>query len=556
MTTKNTTPEKQNAPEVTGAPKGELIPDNKQENYIPTPAEGQEHFAQWLNSLPAEMRPKFELEYQKLLREALSGKETESETSDNPGEEPVTSFFSINSVMPELPKVARLTDTEIKQGRKAGKFVDDYMAFAAHDAPMSPPLFHQTYALSILSTAIARRVYVSAGTNAIYPNLYILLSAPSTLYTKTTGYKSAMKVLETAGLSHLLLPNGVTPQSLITELSNRQQDNFSSWSKDDQEEWQKERAFAAQRAWWIDEAARLLSQFQQKYLAELMPIVLELYDCAPKIKISTQIRGRETVRNAYLTICGPTTPAALRPHLKNPDYWGNGLFSRFLFVTPDTAPVRIFYPDPFPVPSELAKHINKLAFERLESPKESALGPTPPPPAVEAKVTPEVKALWNNYHAAMFELIQKNKVAEKLGPSYGRMHEKAIKVAMLLAASDWVRMAKTNPLIIHPYHWYRAQEIIEGYRASLHRIIEDASLPVESEDDELAAKMISRLRATKRNSRREIATDFHMQAGMRREKLNMLVDQLIADGVLIEKEERRERGPATKRLYVAANITD
>jgi hypothetical protein len=125
--------------------------------------------------------------------------------------------------MPDLPKVARLSEAEIKQGKKAGKFIDDYIAFAMKDAPMSPPLFHQTYALAILSTAIARRVFVSVGTNAIYPNLYIMLSAPSTLYTKTTGYKSAMKLLETAGLSHLLLPDGVTPQSLITELSNRPQ---------------------------------------------------------------------------------------------------------------------------------------------------------------------------------------------------------------------------------------------------------------------------------------------------------------------------------------------
>lgn len=511
----------------------------EQSDYTTNPAETTEKFKAFLESLPAEMRSKATRDYERLLAQEASG--------DNDNDD---AAFLMNCTMPELPKVARLTDAEIKQGKKAGKFVDDYMAFAMQDAPMSPPLFHQTYALSILSTAIARRVYVSAGTNAIYPNLYILLSAPSTLYTKTTGYKSAMKVLETAGLSHLLLPNGVTPQSLITELSHRQQDNFSSWAKDDQDEWQKERQFSAQRAWWIDEAARLLSQFQQKYLAELMPIVLELYDCAPKIKISTQIRGRETVRNAYLTICGPTTPAALRPHLKTPEYWGNGLFSRFLLVTPDTAPVRVFYPDAFPVPPELAKHINKLAFERLETPQETAIGPTPPPPAVEAKVMPEVKARWDNYHAAMFEIINKKNVPEKLHPSYGRMHEKAIKIAMLLAASDWVKMAKGNPLVIHPIHWFRAQEITEGYRSSLHRIIEDASLPVESEDDELASKIISRLKSTTRNSRRELSQDFHMQAGMKREKLNMLIEQLIADGVLTETEFRKERGPATKRLFV------
>lgn len=458
--------------------------------------------------------------------------------------------FPVHIGMPELPKIAQLSDAEIKQGRKAGKFIDDYMAFAMKDAPMSPPLFHQTYALAILSTAIARRVFLRVGTNAIYPNLYIMLSAPSTLYTKTTGYKSAMKLLETAGLSHLLLPDGVTPQSLITELSNRPQDNYKDWTQDDKDEWQQERLFAGQRAWWIDEAARLLSQFQQKHLADLLPIVLRLYECEAKIKVSTQIRGRETVRNSYLTICGPTTPAALRSHLKTPDYWTNGLFARFLLVAPDTAPVRVFYPDPFPVPPALAKHINQLTFERLEQPKESAIGPTPPPPSTEAKITPEVKIRWNNYHGAMFEIISKKNVPEKLHACYGRFHEKAIKIAMLIAASDWVRMAKGNPLVIQAHHWARAQEITEGYRASLHRMIEDASTPAETEDDELLEKIVTRLQTSTRNSRRELAIDLNMQTGSKRNNLDLIIDQLIKDEILVEEEFRKTRGPSTKRLSV------
>lgn len=456
------------------------------------------------------------------------------------------------AVMPELPKIAQLSDAQIKQGRKAGKFIDDYMGYAMKDAPMSPPLFHQTYALAILSSAIARRVYISLGTGAMYPNLYIMLSAPSTLYTKTTGYKSAMKLFETAGLSHLLLPDGVTPQSLITEMSNRTPDN-KDWAREDKEDYERERMFAGQRAWWIDEAARLLSQFQQKHLAELLPIVLRLYECEQKIRVSTQVRGRETVRNAYLTICGPTTPAALREHLNTSDYWNNGLFSRFLLVSPDTAPVRVFYPDPFPVPANLAKQLNHLAFERLEQPKESALGPTPPPPAIEARVEPEVKKHWDNYHAAMFAFISQKKVTERLHACYGRLHEKAIKIAMLLAAADWVKTAKGNPLVITNSHWYRAQEMTEGYRASLHRVIDDASTPTESADDILAEKVVMRIQTSARNSRREIAIDLHMQAGSKRAQLDMVLDQLLRDGVLIEKEIKGTRGPSTFRLYPAQN---
>ncbi|MBC7879587.1 MAG: DUF3987 domain-containing protein [Anaerolineales bacterium] len=459
----------------------------------------------------------------------------------------------LHASMPALPKIANLTDAEIKQGKKAGKFVDDYIAFAMKDAPMSPTIFHQTYALAILSTAVARRVFVSMGTKEIYPNLYIMLSAPSTLYTKTTGYKSAMKVLETAGLSHLLLPDGVTPQSLITELSNRPQENFQNWAQEDKDEWQKERLFSAQRAWWIDEASSLLSWFQQKHLAELKNIVLKFYECEPKIKVSTQIRGRETVRNIYLTICGPTTPAALRPHLKTPIYWTDGLFSRFLLVSPNTAPVRVFFPDRFPVPPALVKHVNQLMFERLETPKENAMGPTSAPPAIEAKITPELKSRWDKYHEAMFSLIAKKAIPEKLYASYGRFPEKAIKIAMLLAVSDWVRMAKGSPLVIQPVHWFRAQEITEGYRASLHRMIEDASMPVENEDDDFVEKIISRLQTSARNSRRELAQDLNMMAGVQRERLDTILNQLLRDEVLIEQEIRKERGPSTMRLFVKKN---
>ena len=267
-------------------------------------------------------------------------------------------------------------------------------------------------------------------------------------------------------------------------------------------------------------------------------------------KVSTQIRGHETVRNSYLTICGPTTPAALRSHLKTHDYWTNGLFARFLLVAPDTAPVRVFYPDPFPIPPGLAKHINQLTFERLEQPTENTIGPTPAPPAREAKITPEVKSKWDNYHAAMFEIISKRNVPEKLHACYGRFHEKAIKIAMLLAVSDWVRMAKGNPLVIQSHHWARAQEMTEGYRASLHRMIEDASTPMETEDDELLEKIVTRLQTSTRNSRRELAIDLNMQTGAKRANLDMIINQLVMDEILVEEEVRKTCGPSTMRLFV------
>jgi len=86
-------------------------------------------------------------------------------------------------------------------------------------------------------------------------------------------------------------------------------------------------------------------------------------------------------------------------------------------------------------------------------------------------------------------MLVEKAVPEKLYSLYGRLHTTAIKIAMLLAVSDFVAMAEGNPLVIRPEHWARAQMLTEGYRASLHRLVEDASQPVDDEDQELEQKI-------------------------------------------------------------------
>lgn len=326
---------------------------------------------------------------------------------------------------------------------------------------------------------------------------------------------------------------------------------YNDWGKDDKDDWQKERLFAAQRAWWMDEAASLLDLFKQKNTADLLGLILKLYGCPQKITASTVGRGRETVRFPYLSICGPTTPAAMRSHLKNSELWGDGLFARFLFVTPDAPPVDAFYPSSCETPPALAAHLNKLAFQRLEMPKENITGALQAPAAIQAAIPADVWQRWKAYRSGIFTLLAKKAVPEKLYSLYGRLHTTAIKIATLLAVSDFVDMAEGNPLVIRPEHWARAQILTEGYRASLHRLVDDASHPVDDEDQELEEKIINRVRTSGRNSRRELAQDLHTTAGAQRQRFDMIINQLIKDGVLVERETKKERGPSTQRIYIS-----
>jgi len=462
------------------------------------------------------------------------------EYGDESLDQPVADLVAI----PELPAIARLPESLMQQAASTGKWLNDYIAFARLASPMSPPIFHLILGLVLLSTAIARRVYLRVSNHNLYPNIYALIVAHSTLYAKTTAFEIARKVLDLSYLALLILPVGIPPQSLIGELTNRQPDTFASWEQGDQDDWRKERKFAAQRAWLMDEAAGLLDAFDQKHLADLLNHVLKLFDCPDKISASsTIIRGRQTVRNAYLTICGPTTPSAMRSHLNNRSHWGNGLFARFIFVTPDRPPQRIFYPNEIAIPAALTDPLRLLALERLPLPREIIPGEIQFPQAIRAGYEDEVWRRWEAYHAGIWELINQRLIPEKFYASYGRFHTIAMKIALQLATVDWASDTPDQPLTVTLRHWARAQMITEEFRSCLHRMIADASRV--SEDDDLEPKIIRFLRQSPRGlSARELANLLSMTEPAKRDQLDRLLERMRRDGLVILEERKGQRGPA------------
>ena len=471
---------------------------------------------------------------------------------DEPDPEDETRFqeLSLLAAAPELPRLARLPEgleTDLASGfAGVGGWLSDYIAFARLASPMSPPLFHLSLGLTLLSTAIARRVYVRVSNYNLYPNIYALIVAHSTLYAKTTAFEIARRVLQLADLARLMLPVGITPQSLIGELTNRQPDTFSTWELSDQDDWRSERKFAAQRVWLMDEAAGLLDAFDQKHLADLLNQVLKLFDCPDKLTAASTIaRGRQTIRNAYLTICGPTTPSAMRIHLNNRSHWGNGLFARFAFVTPDVPPRRIFYPPEIEIPTSLIDPLRLMALERLPMPAETLPGEAQAAEALRAQLADHVWERWDAYHAGLWELIYKQAIPEKFYASYGRFHTLSMKIALQLATVDWSGSPGSETVIVTMQHWAKAQMITEELRASLHRMIADASRV--SEDDDLEAKAIRLLRQSPRGmSTRELAIALSMTDSGRRDQLDHLVERMRRDGLTELIERKGARGPAAQ----------
>jgi hypothetical protein len=480
------------------------------------------------------------------LRAAIMAADPDSPEEPEAEEEPLPLFANV----PELPEGARLPDTLMAEAEGAGRWLTQYQSFASLASPMTPGEFHEILGLTILSAATARRVCLRVSSHSIYPNLYALLVAPSTLFRKTTGLRIAEGTLEAAGLRRLILPSRLTPESLMTELTGRKPRNYDDWEKTDKDDWQAERQFAAQRFWAVEEASGLLDSFDRQYSAGLLPLVLDLWDCPEVRTVFTLGNGRQTVRRAYLTICGATTPAALKPHLSNPAHWGNGLWARFILLTPTARAAWKFWPEAADIPQALTSPLKTLALEKLPLPKSDNWGGHEPPQPLTASLAPDVWEHWEAYARALeFELLAREGFSPRLNPSYGRLATLAIKVATLLAAIDWAMGGKSASLVIGLRHWARAQLITEHWRASLHRLIE---LPDhEGRGDDLDARILHLLRnAPNGLTSREIAQALSMTRASERAEVNATLDLLKRDGLIEEFERKGKRGPPAKACRV------
>ncbi|HLV37453.1 MAG TPA: hypothetical protein VKY59_20205, partial [Spirillospora sp.] len=78
---------------------------------------------------------------------------------------------------------------------------------------------------------------------------------------------------------------------------------------------------------------------------------------------------------------------------------------------------------------------------------------------------------------------------DRLRTVYGRLHVQALKVAIILAALDWVALGerRQGKPIVRAAHWYRAQQIVETWRASAHRLLHDLG---ESEEARLEMRIL------------------------------------------------------------------
>ncbi len=378
--------------------------------------------------------------------------------------------------VPALPETCKLNEEDLVAAEKCGWWLHRYMEWAKQRASMTSPIFLESGGLWALGLTIARRISLRLDFADIYPNLYVLWVAPTTYYKKSTGLR-AVETLARSAASHLLLAAQATPEMILSQMAGNSVSNYEDLSPFQKTIEDKGRAYAAQRGIVVDEASTLFSQ--KDYMKGFAEVVMNFYDAPDVYERAVLGMGKLVVRQAYLSILGATTPARLAG-LTNGSEWEDGLFARFALCTPENEVIHwqpsgrqdVHFDPPTSVLSILQDLDRRLPHPRPLEALDDGDSPAGELHAISASAEPEVIRRFNAYAEAMHQFTAPDSgLDERMRGNYGRFAVMVLKVAIQIAATDWILNNDNKNVRVKIGHWALAQQVVERWRESAHRLI-------------------------------------------------------------------------------------
>lgn len=436
---------------------------------------------------------------------------------------------------PALPKEARLSSEQIEVAKSGRRWLDQYVRWACIAASATPEIFHEAMGLWLLATAATRRIKVQIGGEDIFPNLYIMIIAKTSMYRKSTGMKKAISVLMKANLDVLRLPSEATPEALFDELAGIKPINFDRLTTDVQRRWLLGRAFAAQKAIVKDEASSILASLRKEYMGGLTELLLQGYDSdAGVIDKRLQSKGLISIKDLSLSFLGATTPTMWAKYVGTEEN-ENGLTPRFAIITPEGPPKKGMSGEVVNIPDVLVNEIRRIFLEVLPG-DYVTVKPTDEimtPPVACASLSPNAFKQLEAYRDALgFDMLADGSVDERLAPAYSRLGTMAYKIAMLLCLAD----SQRDIIRVEDRHAYAAILISERWRESLHRL---DNVVAKSQDDGILDRICRYIEAAGDVgvTLRDIMKDCNIKkASDAQDKLKVIAEE--------GKLERYERKPA------------
>lgn len=402
-------------------------------------------------------------------------------------------------------------------------WLDGWMQYAKARATMTDSLMIEAVGLYLMSVVVARRaVLEELDMPPVYPNLYVLLCAPTTYYHKSTVMRLAQTVIESVA-PHLLLPSQMTPEVLMAKLAGQKAINYESLPPDVKQQEMDGAVFAGVRSIIGEEAHKLVNR---DYLAPIKDIWLEVFDNPSSMSKEFVKNGRVVVHHPSLSLLLATTPANMQAIFDGGD---TGLFSRFAIITPQTDRIKRVANVRMSAKQNESPHAVyeglRAIYKMLPMPTTTSFD--------ELTITISDEALdgYNAYADWLHEQCAPSGVLDdKLRGTYGRLGMMAFKVAMLLAMGHGRDHITADD-------WGYAQLICESWRESAHRA-RDLQV-VNSAENQLQNDIVRYLKSSEYpRTMVEIAGACGGDRRMIERVINSMIDAQMA--VLVKDDNQRK----------------
>lgn len=297
----------------------------------------------------------------------------------------------------------------------------DYLEWTRYTE--SPSVFHFFVGATIIGSSLARRVFFDKGSYSVYPNLCVMLIAPTGRCRKTSAANLGISLLTQTG--GRLLADKTTPEALVDSLKK-----------------------SSTALIYAPELAVFLGK--QKYNEGMIPLLTAMIDCPEKWTGTTIGRGDVVIAKPTISTLMCSTVDWLQTAIPS-DAFGGGFMSRFLFVVQEDTP-RFF-----PLPPQPSKELRTDLMKRL------AAFRTLKAPVVLTPAGEDWYIKWcSDHHDAV-----------RLGPSNGhfagyneRKPDHVLRLALVLAVSEG-REIVDGMIQMTPEDLERAVAILTWLEASL-----------------------------------------------------------------------------------------
>ncbi|HOM26567.1 MAG TPA: DUF3987 domain-containing protein [bacterium] len=296
----------------------------------------------------------------------------------------------------------------------------------------APEIFLEISALMILSITIKRKLFVQWGHKKIFPNLWAILIAKSTLYRKSTVLDLTKSFIDQEDI----FPHEYSSELLIKEI-----------------------AFKRQGIFIMDEIISPLKLWEKEYAVGVKSLLVSLYDCESEYKRKT-LQYTYEIKMPFINIFAGSTPAWIQKSIKEEDLT-SGFLPRFLLIyVYEKKNISYPYPGEFEENSQkIIRDCISLLKEKYKDKEEQKLGLS----------TPAKKIL-----ADYADLMNKRILEQGNGLSifYSRLLIYVLKFSILYFISNSRNIGKNT---IDKYSVKRAVNLIENIRKRTEKLLESLS---------------------------------------------------------------------------------